>query len=122
MIWGIDIVTDKMMLRKQQFDDLVDLVCPFYHLQDKTPGYYMRRSSLNPEIRPQLEQIFGDLARRADCRSEDVAAAMLKVFTNTSELTISDLTDNEPFLYWCVRIAKSIRDGRIGLSRYAWLH
>lgn len=114
-------MTGKMMLRKQQFDNLVDLVCPFYHLQDKAPSYYMRRSSLNPEIRPQLEQIMNDLAGYADCRSEDVAAAMLKVFANTSELTISDLTDNEPFLYWCAVIAKSVRDGRIGLSQYAWL-
>lgn len=115
-------MTDKMKLRKQQFDNLVDLVCPFYHLQDQASGYYMRRSSLNPEIRPQMEQIFNDLAGHADCRSEDVAAAMLKVFANTSELTIPDLTDNEPFLYWCLAIAKRVRDGRIGLSQYAWLH
>ena len=115
-------MTDKMKLRKQQFDNLVDLVCPFYRLQDKAPGYYMRRSSLNPDIRPQMERIFNDLAGYNNCRSEDVAAAMLKVFANTSELTIPDLTDNEPFLYWCLAIAKRIRDGRSGLSQYAWLH
>lgn len=111
-----------MKLRKQQFDNLVDLVCPFYHLQDKAPGYYMRRSSLNPEIRPQMDRIFNDLAGYNDCSSKDVAAAMLKVFANTSELTIPDLTDNEPFLYWCLAIVKRIRDGRTGLSQYAWLH
>lgn len=115
-------MTDKMRLRKQQFDSLVDLVCPFYHLQDKAPSYYMRRSSLNPDIRPQMEQVFNDLVGRADCRSRDVAAAILKVFANTSELTINDLTDNEPFLFWCAAIAKRIRDGRIELSGCAWLH
>ena len=114
-------MTDKMILRKKQFDDLVDLVCPFYHLKDKAPSYYMRRSSLNPEIRPQMDRIFNDLAGYNDCRSKDVAAAMLKVFANTSELSIHDLTDNEPFLYWCAMIAKRIRDGRIELSQYAWL-
>lgn len=115
-------MTDKMKLRKQQFDNLVDSICPFYHLQDKAPGYYMRRSSLNPEIRPQMDQIFNDLARHDDCNSKDVAASMLKVFANTSELTIQDLTDNEPFLYWCSVIAKRIRDSQVGLSRYAWLY
>ena len=115
-------MTDKMKLRKQQFDNLVDLVCPFYHLQDKAPGYYMRRSCLNLEIRPQMDRIFNDLAGYNDCSSKDVAASMLKVFANTSELTINDLTDNGPFLYWCSAIAKRIRDGRIGLSQYAWLH
>lgn len=114
-------MTGKMTLRKQQFDNLVDLVCPFYRLQDQAPGYYMRRSSLNPEIRPQMERIFNDLAGHNGCRSEDVAAAMLKTFANTSELPIHDLIDNEPFLYWCTAIAKRVRDGRIGLSQYAWL-
>ena len=113
---------DKMILRKQQFDNLVDLVCPFYHLQDEAPGYYMRRSSLNPDIRSQMDRIFNDLAGHADCSSKDVAASMLKVFANTSALTIHDLIDNEPFLYWCSAIAKRIRDGRVGLSQYAWLH
>lgn len=115
-------MTDKMRLRKKQFDNLVDLVCPFYHLQDKAPGYYMRRSSLNSEIRPQMGQIINDLAGHVNCGPKDVAAAMLKVFGNTSELTIHDLTDNEPFLFWCAAIAKNIRDGRTGLSQYAWLH
>lgn len=114
-------MTDKMKLRKQQFDNLVDLICPFYHLQDEAPSYYMRRSSLNPDIRPQMEQIFNDLAGHADCSSKDVAALMLKVFANTGELSIHDLTDNEPFLYWCAVIAKRIRDGQIGLSQYAWI-
>lgn len=114
-------MTNKMKLRKQQFDNLVDLVCPFYRLQDQAPGYYMRRHCLNPEIRPQMNRIFNDLAGYADCRSEDVATAILKAFDNVSELTIHDLTDNEPFMYWCAAIAKSIRDGRIGLSQYAWL-
>lgn len=114
-------MTDKMILRRKQFDDLVDLVCPCYYLQDKAPGYYMRRSSLNPDIRLQMEQIFNDLAGRADCSSKDVATAMLKVFVNTSELTIHDLIDNEPFLYWCLVIAKRVRDGQTGLSQYAWI-
>lgn len=114
-------MTDKMILRRKQFDDLVDLICPFYRLQDQAPGYYMRRSSLNPDIRSQMDQIFNDLAGRDDCSSNDVAALMLKVFANTSELTIHDLTDNEPFLYWSSAIAKRIRDGRVGLSQYAWL-
>lgn len=115
-------MTNKMKLRKQQFDNLVDLVCPFYHLQDKAPGYYMRRSSLNLDIRSQMDRIFDDLVGRDDCSSKDVAASMLKVFANTSELSIHDLTDNEPFLYWCAAIAKRIRDGQVELSRYAWLH
>lgn len=114
-------MTDKMILRRKQFDNLVDLVCPYYRLQDKAPGYYMRRSSLNPDIRSQIDRIFNDLAGHNDCSSKDVAALMLKVFANTSELPIHDLTDNEPFLYWCLVIAKRIRDGRIELSQYAWL-
>lgn len=115
-------MTEKMRLRKAQFDNLVDLVCPFYHLQDKASSYYMRKSSLNLEIRPQMNRIVNDLAGHVNCSPKDVAAAMLKVFANTGELTVNDLTDNEPFLFWCAAIAKSIRDGRTGLSQYAWLH
>lgn len=114
-------MADKMILRKKQFDNLVDLVCPYYRLRDKAPYYYMRSRSLNPEVRPQMDRIFRDLAGRDDRSSKDVAASMLKVFANTGELSIHDLTDNEPFLYWCAAIAKRIRDGQIGLSQYAWI-